>query len=144
MPIALSLQDTECWTDTRRGDSHHMRYQPIPEMSVAEVEAALTRNRPEELLLAVLSAALHARDLAWAQRICITLARHADFNVRGNAILGLGHLARIHGGLDRSTALPIIEAGLVDSHEYVRGQADSAADDVEHFLGWSISRSRDS
>jgi hypothetical protein len=117
-----------------------MKYEPIPEMSVADVEAAISRNQPEDLLVAVLSAALYGRDREWAEGICSRLAAHEHFNVRGTAILGLGHLARIHGRLDRLVVLPIIEAGLVDPHEYVRGQANAAADDVEHFLGWSLVR----
>jgi hypothetical protein len=116
--------------------------EPIPEMSVEEVEAAIGRNQPDELLLAVLSAALHGLDPAWAQDVCCRLAAHEHFNVRGNAILGFGHLVRIHGRLDRSVVLPIIKAGLKDSHEYVRGQAHAAADDVEHFLQWSVLRPR--
>ena len=117
-----------------------MKYEAIPALSVAQVEAAMLRNEPEELLVAVLSAALHASNLEWAQGVCGTLSVHGHFNVRGNAILGFGHLARIHGRLDRVVVQPIIEAGLVDPNEYVRGQADAAADDVEHFLGWSIAR----
>lgn len=109
-------------------------------MSLGDIEAALDRNEPEELLVAVLSAALHGSDPEWAEGVCAKLAAHEHFNVRGNAILGFGHLARIHGRLSRAVTLPIIEAGLRDAHEYVRGQAEAAADDVEHFLGWSISR----
>jgi len=117
-----------------------VKYEPIPQMSVGDIEAAIDRNEPEELLVAVLSAALHGSELEWAERVCAKLAAHEHFNVRGNAILGFGHLARIHGQLSRTLALPIIEAGLQDAHEYVRGQAEAAADDVEHLLGWSISR----
>ena len=117
-----------------------MKYEPIPEMTVEDVEAAIRRNRPEELLLAVLSAALYGADLEWAQGVCRGLASHEHFNVRGNAILGFGHLARIHGRLDRSVVLPIIESGLVDSHEYVRSQANAAAGDLENFLKWSVLR----
>jgi hypothetical protein len=117
-----------------------MKYGEIPELSVYAVEAAIRRNEPQELLFAVLSAALYGSSLEWAEDVCRRLATHEHFNVRGNAILGFGHLARIHGRLDQSTAMPIIEAGMVDSHEYVRGQAHGAADDVEHFLGWSITR----
>ena len=117
-----------------------MKYEPIPEMSVEGVEAAIVRNQPDELLLAVLSAALYGSDLGWAQGVCCRLSAHQHFNVRGNAILGFGHLARNHGQLVRSVVLPIIEAGLVDSHDYVRGHANDAADDIEHFLGWSVLR----
>lgn len=31
-------------------------------------------------------------------------------------------------------------AALRDPHEYVRGQADAAASDVEMFLGWTLDR----
>ena len=119
-----------------------MKYEPVPQLSVDEVEAAIRRNHPSELLVAVLSAALFARDLNWAQAVCARLAAHEHFNVRGNAILGFGHLARVHGTLERAIALPIVEAGLRDSHEYVRRQAESAADDLEHCLGWAITRHR--
>ena len=117
-----------------------MKHEPIPEMSAEDLEAAITRNQPDELLRAVLSAALYGSDQQWAQGVCQRLATHPHFSVRGNAILGLGHLARIHGRLQQSIALPIIEAGLADPDEYVRAQAHSAADDIEHFLGWSVLR----
>src|SRR5262245_53444465 len=117
-----------------------MQYEPIPQMSVEEVEDAIERNQPNELLFAVISAALYGVDRDWAQSVCCRLAVHEHYNVRGNAILGFGHIARIHGWLDRTVVLPIIENGLRDSHEYVRSQAHSAADDVKHFLGWPVQR----
>jgi hypothetical protein len=117
-----------------------MKYEPIPEMSVEEVEVAIERNQPDELLFAVLSAALYAVDQEWAQSVCCRLAVHEHYNVRGNAILGFGHIARIHGWLDRAVVLPIIETGLMDSHEYVRNQAHSTADDIQRILGWPVQR----
>jgi hypothetical protein len=116
----------------------HRTYEPIPEMPVDAVEAAIARNDPDELLTAVLSAALYGRDRQWAQSVCRRLASHDHSNVRGNAILGFGHLARIHGRLEPSVVLPIIEAALVDQDDYVRGQAVAAAEDVELYLGWSV------
>jgi hypothetical protein len=115
-----------------------LKYEAIPRMSVQEIEAALVRDRPEELLIAVLAAALYSDDPAWAEGICKRLARHQHFAVRGNAILGFGHLARIHRRLDKEAVLPIIRNGLCDPHEYVRGHSDSAADDVEQYLGWHV------
>ena len=116
-----------------------MKYEAIDPMSREEVEAALTRDDPEELLRAIVAVALHSEDLDWASRLCMRLASHPHFNVRGNAVLGFGHLARRYGRLD-SAAREVIEAGLRDADSYVRGHADSAADDVQHFLGWKISR----
>lgn len=71
----------------------------------------------------------------WAEAICFRLASHLLFNVRGNAILGLGHIARTCRQLDLSRALPVISLGLSDPHDYVRGQADSAASDLHTYLG---------
>ena len=116
------------------------RYEPIPELTRTEVEAAIARDDPDELLRAVLAAALQAEDGAWAEDVCARLAAHPHPDVRGNAVLGLGHLARVHGRLDRERAMPLLEAALADADEHVRGQADAAADDVEHFLGWRTSR----
>ena len=104
------------------------------------IEAAIGRDDPDELRIAVLSAALHAQDPVWAEGVCVRLVSHPHWNVRGNAVLGFGHLARIHGALDRARVLPLVEAALADGHRYVRGQAYGAADDLEQYLGWAISR----
>ena len=88
----------------------------------------------------MLSAALYAEDREWAEDICLRLSNHEHFNVRGNAVLGLGHIARIHRELNELKAKPVIEAALKDENVYVRGQAVAAADDVEFFLKWKIDR----
>ncbi len=85
---------------------------------------------------AVLSAALHSDDLAWAEQLCVRLAGHAHEQVRGNAVLGLGHLARRFGRLTEGRVAPLMAAALHDTSAYVRGQAAAAADDLEQFLGW--------
>ncbi|HEX5999556.1 MAG TPA: hypothetical protein VFZ16_09195 [Hyphomicrobiaceae bacterium] len=56
--------------------------------------------------------------------------------MRGNAILGFGHIARRLRRLDRRIVQPIIHAGLDDDEAFVRGQADAAMDDTMHFLEW--------
>ena len=115
-----------------------MQYEIIEPLSKDEIESAISRNDPDELLYAVLSAALHSDDATWAEEICLRLAKHEHFNVRGNAILGFGHIARIHQQLNEVRVKPLIEAALRDESDYVRGQADGAADDVEFFLKWEI------
>ena len=59
----------------------------------------------------------------------------ADETVRGNAVLALGHIARIHGALDRAKADAILRRAKGDDSAYVRGQAEAAGDDIAHFLG---------
>ena len=119
-----------------------MEYEVIGKMSRDDVDAVIQRNQPDELLMTVLSAALYSDDPEWAESICLRLAGHEHFNVRGNAIVGFGHIARVHGKLNADRIKSIIEAALSDGSEYVRGQAETAADDVEHFLKWQFARPR--
>ena len=59
-------------------------------------------------------------------------------SIRGNAVLGLGHIARIHRRLDESKVRPIIDAAIKDPSKYVRAHAYDAQGDMEVFLGWSF------
>jgi hypothetical protein len=108
-------------------------YQAIEPVEVPDAEAALERNDPAELLLVAIGVGLHSEDLAWSEDFCLRLARHPHFNVRGNSILSFGHLARRFKTLNRPESIEAVRSGLTDADEYVRGQADAAADDVEWF-----------
>jgi hypothetical protein len=117
-----------------------MKYGTIEPRSKDEIKAAIARDDPDDLSYAVISAALYSDDPDWAEGVCLRLANHEHFNVRGNAFLGFGHIARIHGKLDESGVKPLIEAALIDESDYVRGQANAAADDVEFYLKWKVNR----
>jgi len=115
------------------------KYEAIAPVTEQELQEALARNAPEELQLVALAVALHEPDADRAFATCARLAEHPDLGVRGNAMLGFGHIARLHRRLDER-ALPMIEAGLQDPAAWVRGQADSAAGEVQVLLGWEIER----
>ena len=100
-----------------------------------DVESVIARGLSDELLYVPIVITMHPSDCAWSERICLSLASHEHFNVRGNAILGFGHLARTCGRLNLAAVVPIISAALGDSHEYVRGHAVDAASDLLHYLG---------
>ncbi|MEJ0060524.1 MAG: hypothetical protein WDM79_13550 [Terricaulis sp.] len=80
----------------------------------ADAEAVIARGDPEELLHIPLYVSLNPPDCAWSQDICIALTAHEHEDVRGNAVLGFGHLARLCGALDEARVRPILEAALVD------------------------------
>ena len=119
-----------------------MKYEDISALSKDEIEAAIVRDDPEELLNAVVSAALYSDDPAWAEDVCVRMSSHEHFNVRGNAMLGFGHIARIHTKLTERKVKPLIEAAFKDKSDYVRGHANAAADDVEYFLKWELNRQK--
>lgn len=109
-----------------------------PDWTIADVERLIERGEPDDLLNIAIAVSLNPPDCSWATTVCTRLASHADPNVRGNAILGFGHLARLCGALDEARVRPLIESALRDEDDYVRGQADAAASDVTFFLGWTI------
>ena len=121
-------------------DGQNLKYEPVPIMSRIEVEQAIQRDDPHELSIKVLAAALYAEEPEWPQEICLRLAGHSNNSVRGNRILGFGHIARIHRTLNRARVEPAIRRALRDPDDYVRGHADDAADDVEIYLRWQIPR----
>lgn len=104
--------------------------------TAADVEAVLARGDPSELLYVPIVLGLDALDVerTWVEGICFQLAEHPNFNVRGNAILGLGHVARTCRELNIAVSVPLISKALADPHEYVRGHASDAAADLLHFL----------
>jgi hypothetical protein len=103
-------------------------------------ESALERDDPVELMDWVLELATESGDRQLAENCCARLARHRNAMVRGNAMLGFGHLARRFGRLDAHRIKRLVDMALHDSSEYVRAQARSAAEDLRTFLGWEFER----
>ncbi len=116
-----------------------MQYESIDSDLLNDPDALAIDRSSEKLWKEIISVGLHASDVCSAQVACLRLSNHPHENVRGNALLAIGHLARRFGSLDE-TAKAVVEAGLSDPSGYVRGQADSAADDCEHYLDWCIER----
>ena len=112
----------------------------------ADVEAVLGRGDPAELLYVPIVIGMNAEDCdqAWVESVCFNLADHRDFNVRGNAILGLGHIARTCRKLNLDRAVPIISLALSDANEYVRRHANHAASDLQIYLHVKVSGYDDS
>jgi hypothetical protein len=105
-----------------------------PSYDGAQVLAeAIQANDSDVLAPMIIAAALYEEDFDSVYDACIKLSSHPDEIVRGNAILGLGHLARLFGRLGEEGP-SIVKRGLADESPYVRGQAYAAAGDLQHFL----------
>jgi len=97
------------------------------------LHAAIAADDTAHLYEMIIGAALYDDDREAVEAACIALSTHADENIRGNAILGFGHLARRFRSL-KSESRAIVRRGLKDPSEYVRGHAYAAAGDLEMFL----------
>ena len=113
-------------------DSNH-EYRSISALTREDVLKLLSRDDPRELQYVSISVAMFSDDLELAQDVCLRLAKHVDPLVRGNALLGFGHIARRFGTLNKDAIMPIVCAAQGASEEYVRYQANDALDDIEHY-----------
>jgi hypothetical protein len=120
-----------------------MRYVTIEPTSLSDAEAALVSGDSAAAAIAVVAVGLHCDDLSVALQFLVKAAESDDPSVRGNAVLSFGHLARRFRTLPVNPVKALVEQGLADRDEWVRGQAYAAAGDIEHFLGWVLERRGD-
>ena len=113
-----------------------LRHEPVEVGSLAEAKRALDRGEVAQFAILILGVALDCDDLEESVALCVAGARLHDPVVRGNSVLALGHLARRFGTLDRQLTEHLVAEALTDPSQHVRGQAESAADDIEQFAGW--------
>lgn len=111
-------------------------------MSREDVEQIMAWNDLDRLRRVPVALGLHCDDLHWGIGKCITLAGHPDPVVRGNAILSFGHFARRFRCAHKNLVEPLIEAALHDKNPYIRGQAESAADDINQFCTWKVQKTK--
>jgi hypothetical protein len=103
---------------------------PIP--NSAELDAALNTDDVDALRRMVIAVTALGEDADRATGLVRQLLRHKDELVRGNAVLGIGHIARRFGSVP-ADLLPRLRAAKTDPSDYVRGHAASAADDLRMF-----------
>ena len=87
-----------------------IRYEEIPDLSRSEIEDRLEHGEENDVIIAMLSAALYDEDAGWIEQICLRSLDSPIFNIRAIAMTSLGHVARIHGRLD----LPTVNKKLCD------------------------------
>lgn len=117
-------------------------FRAIGPVTLDQAEEAFRRNDPDELRLIVVGVSLYSEDLASAEEFCLRCTQHPHHSVRGNAILGLAHLARRFRTISRPQSVDVVRCGLSDENEYVRGHANDAADDLEHYAKLNVRLSK--
>lgn len=109
-----------------------MNYQEIPKLPRDRLEPLLRSADARVVADALLSAALHDPELAWVQTECLRHLDHADLGVRASAVIGLGHLARLHRRLDLGVVLPRLEH--LQGDPQLGGRVNDVMDDIQMFV----------
>jgi hypothetical protein len=113
--------------------------QPAP-ISREELRRDLSSPNPDITATALISMALYERDWRWAESVCLSaLGDDPRRAVKQAALIGLGHLARIHHTLHLEIVVPVVQELLNDPD--LGGIAEDALQDIIRFVSTNDSGS---
>jgi hypothetical protein len=72
---------------------------------------------------ALVAVAFHDQDWRWVQEQCLRFLENEDFQISGLAATCLGHLARIHGQLDKDRVINALKKKLDNSTPQLQGMS---------------------
>jgi hypothetical protein len=122
--------------ENNESEASKLHYSPLPIFTDrSTIERILATGSIEELAQLSLAVGENFPDWKYAQDVCLQLAEHSDENVRVNACLGLGYIARIHRRLEKHLVKPVLLRELRSQTDR-RGKIEDAIEDINLFLGW--------
>ncbi|MEZ2332365.1 hypothetical protein AB6802_21810 [Mesorhizobium sp. RCC_202] len=89
------------------GETENLAYEAVRDLDSSQTYKDLLSDDVGEQIRAIVSISWHD-DWCLAQDVCLKYARHADPSVRNISIIGLGHIARIHGAIDIGSVLELV------------------------------------
>lgn len=87
---------------------------------------------PEKICRALVSVAFYDDDWRWVQDQCLHYLESENEYVACLAATCLGHVARIHGKIDRDRVIPVLHSKVNDSR--VSGCISDALEDIGMFV----------
>lgn len=97
----------------------------------ADLATALSLKDWPRACTALVAVVFGDEDWQWLQQKCLDLLDHEDEALRGLAVACLGHVARIHGRLDRATVLPALDSASQDLR--LAGRVADALDNIARY-----------
>ncbi|MFY1958364.1 HEAT repeat domain-containing protein [Achromobacter xylosoxidans] len=109
-----------------------MKYVPPRSFLRTSAEDALASADVNVICEALVSIAFGSPDWRWAQDTCLSFLRNENPALRRLAATCLGHIARIHGQLDKEAVVPALRECLQDPE--IVGKVEDALDDIRLFV----------
>ena len=88
-------------------DPEDLVFEGVRHLDSSKTYKDLLSDNVEEQIRAILSISWND-DWYFAQDVCFKYARHHNSHVRDISIIGLGHVARIHGAIDIDSVLVLV------------------------------------
>jgi hypothetical protein len=107
----------------------HDKLQPL---SKNDVQEALASHDSAAAAEALIRMALSEPEWQWAEAVCLNALQDHRKEVKAAALIGIGHLARIHRVLHLDLVLPSLKQLLADP-EWA-GRAEDILDDIAVFV----------
>ncbi|QEY74483.1 hypothetical protein [Pseudomonas denitrificans (nom. rej.)] len=96
------------------------------------IEDAFANGDEKGICDAILLMTFNDPDWKWVQNKLLDFLSSPSESIRGVSVTCLGHLARIHGVLEKEKVINKLSSLLADKD--VSGQVESAMEDIEMFL----------
>lgn len=84
-----------------------------------EILNLINSDNPDTIVKGLLTLALNADDGEFVQELMVRYTQHKNEYIRGIAILCFGHIARIHGAVNKELIIPLINDALNDESSFV-------------------------
>jgi len=98
-----------------------------------EQELSLLQSDKNEISTrALLAITFNDTDWQWAQDLCLDLINHTNNNISYLAVTCLGHIARIHGKIDKEKVFDAFQLKMSDKE--IVGRIEDAISDINMFV----------
>ena len=110
--------------------------------SDTEIMQAIKENN-EELLkdLCIPLGKMH-ENWRFSQDVCVKLSDHGNEVIRSSALLGLSMTVMRHLKIEKNIVKPVLLRGRNDQSEVVRNAAETAINDINSWMKWSIGQAQ--
>lgn len=108
-------------------------FKDVPVMSRESLDKVFSTGTTHQICHALVSMAFHEKDWEWAEGKCLLFLEHPDVDVSGLAATCLGHIARIHGALNRGLVFRRLEEKAKSTPD-IAGCIEDAIEDIRMFM----------
>lgn len=109
-----------------------MEYEEIAFNTRGQLAAALLSGDADKIVPALLGVVLNDPNWEWLQDKCLELLNVDDIRVPRAALLGLGHVARLHR---RMNVVRVRSALRAFNRPQLAGEVEDVLEDIELFVG---------